>query len=140
MMDAEIARNTLDVVRITPIYAALLAAIFLYLSARVIGARGGAKVTLGDGGDPALLTRICGHANFAEYAPFALVLLLLAELSGLPAIFLHVSGASLVAARAMQAAAFSGDAPVMGLRVAGVLATFFVIGALALWLLVAAVA
>ena len=69
---------------VTPIYAGLLALLFILLSMRVIGTRRAARVALGDGGIPALLRRQRVHGNFAEYAPLALLLMALAELQGLP--------------------------------------------------------
>ena len=63
---------------ITALYASLLAPLFILLSARVIGARRSAKVPVGDGGNTVLLRRMRVHANFAEYVPFALLLMALA--------------------------------------------------------------
>ena len=51
------------------------------------------------GGDPLMLRRIRGHANFAEYTPLALVLITLLELAGEPRWELHALGASLLAGR-----------------------------------------
>ena len=64
---------------ITAFYAALLAALFLYLSVRVIGWRRDRRVEFGHGEDFELLRRMRVHANFAEYVPFAIVLMGLAE-------------------------------------------------------------
>jgi uncharacterized protein len=60
---------------ITAFYAALLAPLFILLAVRVIRQRRGARVAIGDGGDKLLLRRMRVHANFAEYVPFALVLM-----------------------------------------------------------------
>ena len=55
---------------VTPLYAGLLAIWFLVLSARVVQGRAGpGSPSLGDGGNPAMLRRIRGHANLAEYVP-----------------------------------------------------------------------
>jgi len=67
---------------ITPLYAALLALVFLVLSFRVIFVRRGERISLGDGENPALRARVRVHANFAEYTPLALLLMLMAELLG----------------------------------------------------------
>ena len=64
---------------ITAVFAALLAPLFLVLSYRVIKLRGSTRTALGDGGNPELLRRMRVQANFAEYAPLALVLIGLAE-------------------------------------------------------------
>nr|WP_294526124.1 MAPEG family protein [uncultured Rhodopila sp.] len=64
---------------VTSGYAALLALIFLALSAWVVAGRFGFKVNHGDGGDVRLNRRIRAHANFAEYVPFILFLVALLE-------------------------------------------------------------
>ena len=76
---------------IAALYAALLAPLFLILSARVIGRRREARVALGAGEDAELLRRMRVHANFAEYTPFALVCLALAESLATPALVLHLA-------------------------------------------------
>ncbi len=70
---------------ITPIYAGLLTLLFVALSVRVIGGRRMAGVGLGDGGNRLLLRKTRAHGNFAEYVPFALILMALAELQPAPA-------------------------------------------------------
>jgi uncharacterized membrane protein YecN with MAPEG domain len=64
---------------ITALFAGLLAPLYIVLALRVIGLRRSAGVALGDGGDPWLTRRMRVHANFAEYAPFTLLLMGLAE-------------------------------------------------------------
>src|ERR1700726_4288027 len=65
-------------------YASLLTALYLFLSMRVIGWRKQQRVEIGHGEDAQLLRRMRVHANFAEYAPFALLLMALAESLGPP--------------------------------------------------------
>ena len=86
----------------SPLYAALLGFILLALSARVIVYRRSHKISLGDTGDKALLKRMRAQSNFVEYAPMGLILLVLVELTGAPAIAVHVLGLMLVAGRAMH--------------------------------------
>lgn len=62
---------------ITSVYAAAIALLLLALSWRVIEARRAGRVSLGDGGDRALLRRIRAQGNCAEYAPMGLILLAL---------------------------------------------------------------
>ncbi|SLN49749.1 Inner membrane protein YecN [Roseivivax jejudonensis] len=107
---------------VTPIYAALLTALFIALSVRVIRARQGAGVSLGHGGDPGLEARIRAQGNCAEYAPLGILLLLLAELQGAPAIALHPLGLLLLAGRVAHGLALTRGA--LGLRVAGMALTF----------------
>ena len=64
----------------TPLYAALLALLFVVLSGRVIKQRLKHQVGLGDGGQPALVRAIRVHGNFIENVPLALLLLLMYEM------------------------------------------------------------
>ena len=90
---------------ITPIYAGILAIIFFALSVRVVAVRG--RVSLGDGGDPLVLRRMRGHANFAEYVPFILLMMGILELSHFSIYFLHGAGIVLVVARLLHGYALS---------------------------------
>lgn len=111
-------------ISVTPLYAAVLALLFVGLSCRVIGYRRSTRVSLGDGGDGALLRRQRVHGNFAEYVPFALVLMLLAELQGSGAASLHAIGLALLAGRVLHAIAISREPQIMPFRVAGMVLTF----------------
>jgi uncharacterized protein len=91
---------------ITGFYAGLLAVFYVALSAYVIKARFQHKVSLGDGGVPVLTARIRAHANFAEYVPFALILMLFVEDSGAD-MFVHVLGIMLIAGRLFHAVALT---------------------------------
>ncbi|WP_422074646.1 MAPEG family protein [Sulfitobacter geojensis] len=114
-------------VAITPIYAALTAFIFLALSWRVISYRRANLISLGDKGDKNLLKRMRAQANCAEYAPFAVLILLLVELSGAPALATHLLGISLVAGRALHAYGFASTPQKIILRQLGMLLTLLVI-------------
>lgn len=121
---------------ITALYAGLLAPLFIFLAVRVIRARRGAKVAIGDGGDKALLRRMRVHGNFAEYVPLALVLMGLAESLGTNRWLLHASGIALVAARLVHAAGVSQMKGNFALRTAGMAGTFTVLAVLAVACLV----
>jgi hypothetical protein len=84
---------------VTPLYALPLAAIYLVLWFRVSAVRGAAGVSFGDGGDAVLLQRIRQHGNCAEWSGFVLVLMMLAEGAGAPALWLHAAGALLLVGR-----------------------------------------
>ena len=84
---------------VTPIYALALVPIFLVLWIRVSSTRAASGVSFGDGGNPVLLHRIRQHGNFIEWVPFVLLLMILAEGMGAPAIYLHLSGVLLVIGR-----------------------------------------
>lgn len=119
---------------VTPLYAGLLALLFLALSARVV--QGRSEVSLGDGGDPMLLRRIRGHANFAEYVPLILLMMLMLESSGMPVWVVHAMGATLVVARGLHGIALSFTQKWKFGRFYGTLLTFILllVGALlCLW-------
>jgi uncharacterized protein len=116
---------------ITAFYASLLAPLFLVLAVRVVASRKSARVALGDGGDRALLRRIRAHANFAEYVPFALVLMGLAESLFANFWLLHAAGVTLLAGRMLHAYSVSRQKEVIRHRVAAMLATFMVLAILA---------
>ena len=84
---------------VTPLYALPVAAIYLLLWFRVSSIRSEAKVSFGDGGNPVLLQRIRQHGNCAEWSAFVLILMILAEGMGTPALWLHICGGLLVAGR-----------------------------------------
>ena len=87
----------------TPLYAGLLALLYLFLSYRVIRQRVAARVAHGDGGDRELSLRIRVHGNFNEYVPLGLILLAGAELQGAPLAVVHGLGAMLLAGRLAHA-------------------------------------
>lgn len=84
---------------VTLLYTSLLALWFVILSIRVIRYRGAASISLGDGGNPELRRLIRGHGNFVDYAPLALILMGLLELSGGDKTSLHVIGGLLLVGR-----------------------------------------
>ncbi|MCV6585201.1 MAG: MAPEG family protein [Marinibacterium sp.] len=111
------------VLTVTPIYAALIAVIFLALSFRVIAYRRAHGVSLGDDDSPVLRTRIRAQGNAAEYAPLGVILLLIAELQGAPVALLHGLGLMLVVGRAMHAVAFGDTQMKFKLRAPGMVLT-----------------
>lgn len=117
---------------ITAFYAALLAALFLVLSARVIGWRRTQRVELGDGGERELLRRMRVHANFAEYVPFTLLLMALAESMTPPRPLLHLVGVVLICARLIHAYGLSQTPHILRYRVLGMTLTFAALGIAAL--------
>lgn len=87
---------------IVPVYAAILAILYLALTVAVIRNRYRLKVSLGDGGDKSLTRKIRGHGNFAEYVPLSLLLLAFAEIGGAGAAVIHLGGAMLLAGRLLH--------------------------------------
>ena len=109
---------------ITAFYAALLALFFVFLSIRVIGWRRLKSVELGHGEDSQLLRRMRVHANFAEYVPFTLLLMAIAESMTAPHPLIHVAGLILIAGRLMHAYGLSQTPHILRLRVGGMILTF----------------
>lgn len=88
--------------QITSIYAAILALMYLGLTFYVIKGRVAAGQSILHGEDMALATKIRRHGNFAEFVPFALILMALAEASGVNTTAVNVAGIILVLARMAQ--------------------------------------
>ncbi|KTD04833.1 glutathione S-transferase [Legionella geestiana] len=72
--------NQYQVIAVT---AGLLTLFYVFLTGFVIARRKAARIPFKDGGDIVLLSRIRAHANFAEYVPLFLVLMLMAASQGL---------------------------------------------------------
>lgn len=117
---------------IAAFYAALLAALFLVLSMRTVNQRRAASVEIGVGESIELLRRSRVHANFAEYVPFALLLIALAESLKAPSIVLHLAGLMLVAGRLLHAYGLSQSPHILRYRMFGMVLTFAAIGLAAL--------
>lgn len=113
---------------VTSIYAGLLALLYVYLAVRVIAYRRKQKIPLWDGGDRVLLRRIRVQQNFAEYVPFALLLMALTEsIGGFPELTIHVLGQALLLGRLMHAIGMAREPDIMILRVVGMVLTLTVI-------------
>lgn len=120
---------------ITSIYAALCTLLIVVLAYRVVVLRRSEKIGLGDGANRLLERRVRIHANAVENVPLALILLALAEASGLPALALHLAGATLFVARVLHAYGLSQSAGHSQGRFLGVLFTWAVLLSLSLTLL-----
>ena len=92
-----------ELVTVTSFYTGLLAILFLIISIRAILGRRDARVSVGDGNDKVLRKKIRVQANFVEYAPFAVILLAMAELQGTRAMVLHILGLMLLSGRILHA-------------------------------------
>ncbi len=112
---------------VTAISAGLLALFLSVLTIRVVKLRKQNQISLGDGGNEILRRAIRGHANFTEYAPIGIVLLLIAELQSVAMIWLAVMAAMLLAGRAAHGYAFAFADANMTLRTHGMQLTLFAI-------------
>lgn len=112
---------------ITSLYAGLCGILLLALSSRVVNARRTHQIGLGDGGNPELIRAIRVQANFVEYTPLILILILLVEMGDNSAAVVHSLGGALVVARVMHAAGLSRTSGVSALRFVGTLLTWLVL-------------
>ena len=108
---------------VTGIYAALIALIFIALSARVILYRRAHRLGLGDHGDKSLMKRMRAQANCAEYAPFGLLLMALVEMQNPYSGVIHLIGLTLLLGRAIHGYGFSASPPIMIMRQSGMMLT-----------------
>ena len=79
--------------------AAACGLINLWLAIRVGQMRRAHKVSIGDGGNLAVIARMRAHANFVEYAPIVLIMLVLVELGRGTSIYVWGYGFAFVVAR-----------------------------------------
>lgn len=105
-------------------YAAVLAAMMIVLSFRISFARRRSGVSLGVGDDPVLLERVRAFGNFAEWAPMALLLIVLAELAGAPAGAIHLAGGLLVLGRLLHPLGLRASALITLSRFLGMVFTY----------------
>ncbi|MFM5393020.1 MAPEG family protein [Aeromonas veronii] len=112
---------------ILPVYAALLALLFVLLSIRTIRTRHSRKVALGHGDDPAMLRAMRVHANFAEYVPLALLLIYFVETGSHTPWLIHLLGSALLLGRLCHAFGMSRTPENFRYRVTGMGQTFTVI-------------
>ncbi|MDD2877558.1 MAG: MAPEG family protein [Acidiphilium sp.] len=123
---------------ITATYGAILALIYMVLSAWVVAGRGTFKVLHGDGGNLHLNRRIRAHANFAEYVPLILILVGLLEADGAGPVAMNALLLPLVIARIIHPfgmIAPENSAQQFALRAPGAMITWIVLVAAAVMLL-----
>ncbi len=120
---------------IVPFYASLLAPLYFFLAMRVIRMRRQNRIAIGDGNNPLLQRAIRVHANFAEYAPFALLLAAFVELQESSPVVIHLIGSALLVGRVVHAYGVSREKENYKLRILGMGLTFGAIGISALRLL-----
>jgi uncharacterized membrane protein YecN with MAPEG domain len=111
---------------IAPSYGAVLALIFIYLAFRVIKQRRKTKVSIGDGNNPALKRAIAVHNNFAQYAPFCLLLITFLELNHAANYIIHLLCITLLVSRLTHAYGVSQEKENLKLRQIGMISTFTV--------------
>ena len=118
----------------TLLTAGVLALLLLFLSGYVIAGRVKFKVDIGDGGNADMVRRIRVQANFVEYVPLALILMMLMESASIgPDWLAGAMGATLVVARLWHAQGLLSTSKISAGRFMGanLTALVIVVGALA---------
>ena len=121
---------------ITPYYAAILALLFIVLSARTIKTRREHKIAIGDGGEKSILRASRVHANFSEYVPFTLLLIGMVEYLSYSPLIVHALGIILVFARLSHAYGVSQTNENFKFRIFGTATTINIIGVCAFLILI----
>lgn len=119
---------------ITLTIAAAAALLNIWIAWRVGRARMAHKVSIGDGGNPALTARMRAHANYVEYTPFFLILLALIELARGSETWLWGAAILFIAARLLHPFGMDRGGGNL-LRVIGVTVTWLVLLGLAAYAL-----
>ena len=119
--------------RTAALYVGLFGILMIVLSLRVSFVRRDARVPVGDGDNEVLLRRIRAHGNFVEFVPIALLLLALAEHTGMGSLLIHLFGIVLLVGRISHAYGISQTNEVFIFRMVGSLATLTVIAILSLY-------
>jgi len=122
---------------VTTPYAALFGLLLIALSIHVVLARRRYRVRLGVGTEEGMQQAARVQANFAEYVPLALLLLLLAELAGAAAAWLHAAALLLLVSRLLHAWGLSQSPGRSFGRFYGTAGTWLAILGLSAWLLLA---
>lgn len=115
-------------------YAGLFGLLLIALSINVVLARRRYRVRLGVGTDEGMQQAVRVQANFAEYVPLAVMLLVLSELTDMPASAVHAAGLLLVTSRLLHAWGLSHSPGRTFGRFYGTAGTWIVIAGLSLWL------
>ena len=120
-------------------YAGLFGLLLIALSVNVVLARRRYRVGLGVGSEEGMQQAVRVQANFAEYVPLAVVLLVLSDLTQMPAPAVHLAGIVLMASRLLHAWGLSRSPGQTFGRFYGTAGTWLVITGLSLWLLYSAI-
>lgn len=119
--------------------AGAAALINIWLGWRVGQVRIALKVSMGDGGNPAVVARMRAHANFVEYTPFVLILLALIELAAGTSLWLWAVGALYLLARVAHGFGMDVQPPARSpLRGIGIAVTMLILLGLGVYAIVLA--
>ncbi len=122
---------------ITMTYGSILGLMFVFLSVNVAINRGKTKVLTGTGPNDEIAGIVRAQENFAEYVPFALLLLAGLEMSaGVGDTWLRVFGGTLIVSRALHAWGLYSTTGESAYRAIGAGLTWLIIAAMSIWGLV----
>ncbi|KTD32935.1 glutathione S-transferase [Legionella nautarum] len=109
---------------ITMLTASLLSFLYIIISMKIIKLRHQYRVSMGSGGNEHLERIIRAQANFAEYVPLSLILMLCAEANQVNLIILSILACILILGRLFHAYAFIFNKKHFKFRVRGMILTF----------------
>ena len=112
---------------VTSVAAGILGIAFFFLSYRVTVFRRRHRTGIGMGTEAALQRSVRVHGNFAEYVPFALLLMALAEGQGAAPWLVAALGSLLVLGRGLHAVGLTNSSGVSRPRYWGTVCTFLAI-------------
>ena len=112
------------IMKITPFYAAVLGLLFVFLSVRTLRLRRQLRIAIGTADSQQMLRATRVHANFAEYAPFTLLLAFMLEFQEANDVLVHALCLSLLVGRMTHAYGVSKEAENYSYRVFGMAMTF----------------
>jgi len=110
--------------QVLPVYASVLALLFVALSVRTLRLRHSLRIAIGDAGNERMLRAMRVHSNIAEYVPLCLILVYLVEARGAHALLVHGLCLCLLLGRASHAFGVSQAKENFRFRVAGMAMTF----------------
>ncbi len=110
--------------------AAAAAIVNLWLGIRIGQVRTREKISVGDGGNDALIRRMRAQSNFVEFAPFVLILIALIEMATGTSLWLWAASAVFIVARIAHAFGMDGNDKARGI---GILFTMLITLGLALY-------
>ncbi len=113
---------------VTALYAAILAALMIWLSIQVIKQRRKAQVKYADGGVDALTIARSAQGNAVDYIPVTLILMAMVEYNGASLWMIHACGIVFVLGRILHAKGILADR--LKGRISGMKMTFLVMAVL----------
>jgi uncharacterized membrane protein YecN with MAPEG domain len=119
---------------ITLTLAGAAAILHIWLAARVSRVRAAHRISIGDGGDEALVRRMRAHANYGENMPIVLIMIGLIELAGGDARILWAAGILFMFSRIAHGFGMDQPSP-SRLRMIGMIGSSIVVIGLAGWAL-----